>query len=358
MSSEAKKIVIIGGGIGGGFTAKTLQHTADVTLIDPKDFFEVTWANLRAMVEPSFAEKSVFKHSEYFTNGRLVVSHVTNISETEVVTADGQKVPYDYLVVASGHEDAYAKTKEGRVRQYEAENEKIKGAKSILIVGGGPSGVELAGELAVDFPEKKVTLVHKGSRLLEFVDTKASGKALKWLTKKKVDVLLEETVDLNAVSNGTYKTSSGKTIEADIHFLCIAKPLSSSWLKNTLLKSSLDNKGRLMVDENLRVKGQKKIFAVGDITDIPEIKQGYLAQEHAKVAAKNIKLLASGGDEGKLATYAPPKGKPIALISLGRKEAIAQFPFMTISGCVPGMLKSGDLFVGKTRQTMGVVSKK
>lgn len=64
----------------------------------------------------------------------------------------------------------------------------------------------------------------------------------------------------------------------------------------------------------------------------------------------------SGGDEGKMAIYKPAKGKAIALISLGRKEGIAQFPFMTISGCVPGKIKSGNLFVGKTRKTMGVVS--
>jgi len=51
---------------------------------------------------------------------------------------------------------------------FSAENQKIKSAHSIVIVGGGPTGVELAGERAVYFPAKKVTLVHKGSRLLEY----------------------------------------------------------------------------------------------------------------------------------------------------------------------------------------------
>ncbi|KAL5709155.1 hypothetical protein ACHQM5_019875 [Ranunculus cassubicifolius] len=363
MSSQGNnnKVVIIGGGIAGGLVAKTLQSKADVTLIDPKDYFEVTWASLRAMVEPSFAEKSVFKHSEYFTKGRLLVSHVTDVSDSEVSTADGQCVPYDYLVVASGHEDNYPKTREGRLKQYQEEHDKIKAAKSILIVGGGPTGVELAGEIAVDFPEKKVTLVHRGSRLLEFVDAKASKSAFDWLVSKKVEVILEQSVDLNAVSDGekvTYKLSSGESVVADCHFLCIGKPLSGSWLHETTLKDSLDSRGRLMVDENVRVKGHKNIFAVGDITDIPEIKQGYLAQEHSKVAAKNIELLVKGGDEKKMAVYKASTGKPIALVSLGRKEGIAQFPFMTISGRVPGMIKSRDLFVGKTRNTMGVEDKK
>ncbi|PIA54354.1 hypothetical protein AQUCO_00900708v1 [Aquilegia coerulea] len=354
---DKKRVVIVGGGIGGGLVAKTLQFGADVTLIDPKDFYEIPWANLRAMVEPSFAEKSVINHTDYLTNGRLVISHATSITDFDVFTSDGQQIPYDYLVVATGHEEEFPRTRDGRLKQYVAENEKIKAANSILIVGGGPTGVELAGEIAVDFPKKKLTLVHRGARLLEFVNTKASTRALDWLTAKKVEVILEQTVDLSSASDGTYKTSNGESIAADCHFLCIGKPLGSSWLGETVLKDSLDSRGRLMVDEHLRVKGRKNIFAVGDITDIPEIKQGYLAQVHSQVTAKNINLLMSGGDESKLASYKPPKGQPIALVSLGRKEAVAQFPFMTISGCIPGMIKSRDLFVGKTRKTMGVGSK-
>lgn len=150
------------------------------------------------------------------------------------------------------------------------ENQKIKSARSILIVGGGPTGVELAGEIAVDFPEKKVTLVHKGSRLLEFIGPKAGDKTLDWLISKKVDVKLGQRVNLESVSEGsdTYLTSTGDTIKADCHFLCTGKPVGSDWLKDTILKDSLDTHGMLMVDENLRVKGQKKIFAIGDITDI------------------------------------------------------------------------------------------
>ena len=147
---------------------------------------------------------------------------------------------------------------------------KINSARSILIVGGGPTGVELAGEIAVDFPEKKLTLVHDGSRLLEFIGPKASDKTLHWLKSKKVEVKLEQSVHIDDTSDirKTYQTSSGETLKADCHFLCTGKPLGSTWLSGTMLKSSLDNRGRLMVDENLRVKGRKNVFAIGDITDI------------------------------------------------------------------------------------------
>lgn len=154
---------------------------------------------------------------------------------------------------------------------YFAENEKIKAASSILIVGGGPTGVELAAEIAVDFPEKKVTLVHDGSRLLEFIGPKAANKTLDWLRSKNVEVKLQQSiVSQSSSSDGStaYLTSSGESIYADCHFLCTGKPLASAWLTETILKDSLDSSGRLKVDENLRVKGWKNIFAVGDITDL------------------------------------------------------------------------------------------
>ena len=152
-----------------------------------------------------------------------------------------------------------------------AENEKIRSAGSILIIGGGPTGVELTGEIAVDFPEKEVTLVHNGSRLMQFIGPKASNKTLDWLRSKRVEVKLEQSVNLNSVSDGsrTYQTSAGETIEADCHFLCTGSPLGSAWLKETFLKDKLDIHGRLMVDKNLRVKDHSNIFAIGDITDIP-----------------------------------------------------------------------------------------
>ena len=142
-----------------------------------------------------------------------------------------------------------------------------------MIVGGGPTGVELAAEIAVDFPEKKVTLVHDGHRLLEFIGPKAADKTLDWLMSKKVEVKLQQSVNLQSSSDGskTYITSAGETIKADCHFLCTGKPLASAWLKETILKDSLDSFGRLKVDDNLRVKGWKNIFAIGDITDIKVI---------------------------------------------------------------------------------------
>ncbi|KAF7823201.1 apoptosis-inducing factor-like protein A-like [Senna tora] len=352
---DAQRVVVVGGGVAGSVVAKSLQFLAHVTLVDPKEYFEIPWACLRSMVEPSFAERSVIKHREYFTNGDIVISAAADLTESEVITADGRRIPYDYLVIATGHADpTLPTTLPDRLNQYVSDCEKIKAANSVLIVGGGPTGVELAGEIAVDFPEKKVTLVHNGPRLMEFVGPKASDKTLKWFESKKVDVKLEQRVDLNSISDGgkTFQTSVGDSIEADCHFLCTAKPLGTAWLKDTMLKDQVDGRGAIKVDDKLRVMGHNNIFAIGDITDIPEIKQGFFAHSHADVVVNNLKLLMKEGKENKMKTY--KAGSAVAIVSLGRKDAVAQLPFATVSGRFPGLIKSGDLFVGKTRKQMGL----
>lgn len=74
------------------------------------------------MVEPSFGERSVINHRDYLTNGRLVTSSVINVNETEVLTAEGRLIAYDYLVIATGHTDSFPKTRTERLKEYQAGN--------------------------------------------------------------------------------------------------------------------------------------------------------------------------------------------------------------------------------------------
>nr|AAU90294.2 Pyridine nucleotide-disulphide oxidoreductase, putative [Solanum demissum] len=248
---RGRRVVVIGGGVAGSLIAKSLQFDADLTLIDPKDYFEIPWARLRATVEPLFAEISLIHHKDYLANG------------------------------PTGHYDPLPVTRTDRLEEYQTENEKIKATDSILIVGGGPTGVELAAEIAVDFPQKK-NIFH-----------------LVW----------------GNYQSGLPFSLHGKATEFRVV------------------------KGDMKVDENLRIKGHRNIFVVGDITDI-----------------KNLKLLMRGGKESKLAIY-EPRPSPKIIVSLGRQDAVAQFSFTMIIGLVPGMIKSKDLYVGKTRKKLGLQPK-
>ncbi|KAK6936264.1 FAD/NAD(P)-binding domain, partial [Dillenia turbinata] len=182
---------------------------------------------------------------------------------------------------------------------------------SILILGGGPTGVELAGERAVDFPDKKVTLVHSGSRLLEFIGPEASNKALEWLKLSLTNPLIWTLLLMKPKHSRLHQGRLSKLIAI---FLGIGRPVASTWLKDTILVENLDQHARLMVDEFFRVRGWRNIFVIGDITDIREPKQGYLAQKRALLLAKNLKLLMSGGKESKMTPHEVKSKK--AIVSL------------------------------------------
>lgn len=87
-----------------------------------------------------------------------------------------------------------------------------------------------------------------------------------------------------------------------------------------------------------------------------EIKQGFLTNKQAAVVVENIKKLSKADTATpKLAVYKPLES-PFGIVSLGRYEAVAQLPIVTIVGRLPGMIKSKDLFVGKTRSELGLHS--
>lgn len=90
---------------------------------------------------------------------------------------------------------------------------------------------------------------------------------------------------------------------------------------------------------------------------LQEIKQGFLANKQAGVVVENIKKLSKPATSkaSKLAVY-KPLASPFGIVSLGRYEGVAQLPVVTILGRVPGMLKSKDLFVGKTRSQFGLAN--
>ena len=68
-----------------------------------KEYLEISWCELRSMVEPSFAERSLINLKDYLTTATILTSSAVNITQDAVLTADGRSLAYDYLVVATGH---------------------------------------------------------------------------------------------------------------------------------------------------------------------------------------------------------------------------------------------------------------
>lgn len=88
-----------------------------------KEYFEITWASLRSMVEPSFAKRSVIDHNEYLRNARIISSPAVDITSSEVLTAQGRLIAYDYLVVATGHMEDGPVTTQEKLNYYQTGND-------------------------------------------------------------------------------------------------------------------------------------------------------------------------------------------------------------------------------------------
>jgi NADH dehydrogenase FAD-containing subunit len=176
MEVKKHRVLIIGGGFAGCKVAKLLsaESTLKVSIIDPKEYLEVTWVNPRSLVTPEWAQRSLIPFSTFLTDVEFIRDEVTALETNCAVTKSGQRVQFDYCVIAVG--SSYAgfmkpapatSTAAQRLSEMHAHSEQLKAAAHVLIVGGGASGVELAFEILDVYPSKKVTVAWvPGSKVL------------------------------------------------------------------------------------------------------------------------------------------------------------------------------------------------
>src|SRR5258705_7363484 len=162
-SSGRASVVVLGGGYGGIRVAKALDDVADVTLVDPTEAFVHNVASWRALVDPEWLERIFFPYQHLLAHGRFVRGRAVDVDGHRVTLASGEVLEPDYLVLATGSSYPFpAKTEEpdilsARVR-FRGAHEALLAANRVLIVGAGPSGLELAGEIKSFYPEKQVTI--------------------------------------------------------------------------------------------------------------------------------------------------------------------------------------------------------
>ncbi|KXZ53435.1 NADH dehydrogenase [Gonium pectorale] len=356
-------LLIIGGGFAGVTLAQKASTFADVTLVDPKSYLEITWATVRSIVDSNVASRAVLGYKDIPNIGRVVQATVTQLSSKEATLSNGETLAFDYAAICTGssYSDAFkssgANTKEQRLQELNAINETIKGAKAIAVVGGGPAGVEAAAEIVEAYAGKKVTLVHPGKQLLSTLPPKAGATALKWLQAHGVEVLLETRVSSSpgAPSAATLELSSGNKLAVDLVLWCAGAQPNTSFLSGDLA-AALDDKKLIKVAPTLQVEGAPHIFALGDCNNVPEFKQGYLAVKHAELAAGSIKALiqAAGKSSPRLKEWKPNMGKEMMIVSLGRGDGVCRMGSSVCGGCLPANIKSKGLFVDNTRSQMGV----
>lgn len=331
-----KRVIIIGGGFAGSTIARLLEQTFAVTLIDTKNYFEFTPGILRTVLEPGHMRSIQALHNHYLHRATIIADTVIAVTAQAVKTAS-QTYPYDYLVIASG--SSYnAPIKEGNVvlatraehlREY---HKKLEGAGSILIIGGGLVGVELAAEIIEHYPKKQVTIAHAGNKLVERNNEKTIAYATNFLTSRGVKIRYNERV-LSKAPEG-FMTQLGNVITADLAFMCTGIVPNYEFMRPHL-PEKLDERNLIKVNEALQVEGMPHVFAAGDINNRPVEKTAQNSERQAQTVAANIIAL----EAGKPLTSYLSKPTPV-VISLGKWRGVFTYKKITLTGLVPGVLKA------------------
>lgn len=344
-----KKIVIVGGGVAGKNLSATLSKNKNIEtiLVEPKEYIEVPFAQLRALVEPEdFSLTIRKKYSKLIPNVKHIMLNAIGLKEKKLFLEDGSDIDFDYLVIATGSNFPnwpFLKSSEVnmKVRQQEVLNEskKLETAESVIIIGGGSVGVELAGEIAYRWKDKNITIVNSGSRILGALDEKMTLRAIKILESMNVKIVNNTLLSLN--ENGKWIDKKGVIFDADLVYQAVGMTIVSDWIgKDSGITKT--ERGAIKVDQELRVIGRSDIFAIGDITDVSEMKLGAFALKHSSLTARNINSLVLH-PQAKLKKYKP--GKNISMVPIGKKLGVVQLPFGYPHFLIA--LKQKDLFSSK-----------
>lgn len=354
-------VVIVGGGYGGLSLADKMHGKGNYTLIDVRDHMHHNLASLRAAAEPGFTIKTFLPYRPKFSNNFKQGKVVAVDPEKKVVKLEGEddEIPYTHLVFATGSSGPFpgkaelSATTSDLIKKYEDYAQAIVKAENVIIIGGGAVGVELAAEIGSEYPGKSVTIIHNGPTL---VSRNLADKALKrvesGLAALNVNVIRGDTVKnmedlpMNVlVDEAVVETTNGLQLDANLIIPCVGLTVNSDAYSNSI-PDKMNDKGQLMVDEYLKVKGLDDVFAVGDCNDFPVTKLALHAQFQAVHLWENL----SSGSAPK-----PYKNKMFLMaIPLGRDGGVLQ-----AGNCVmPGdwgarNVKGKDVLVKRTWPLVG-----
>lgn len=373
------KIVVIGAGPGGlAFAQAASKHLSDyqpaeILVLEKNKFYHHVFGSLRGMVDKNFASKLFIPYDDAFrgrANAKVRFGTVESVRyDAKIVhfksdDDGGRAIPYDYLVLATGSSSAFpikagssssttTNDREDVQRALAETAENIERSESVLVIGGGAVGVEMAGELRAYHPGKKVYLIDGRSELLssQNVAPKLRAAAKRALSNMGVELILgDRVVDVDTAQHHvfgrtTVVTQRGRSIETDARIVCAgAKP-------NVGLappKCLSDDTGRVRVKGTMEVDhpDYENVFCVGDASDHPTPKMGYWAMQQGQHLAKSLAGKIRRGKD--LREFKAPTTETL-LLSLGPERGVSQLPLF--GGIVVGNfftrnVKSKDLMVG------------
>ena len=375
--SRPHRVVIIGGGFGGLSAARRLKYVpVDVTLIDRSNyhlFQPLLYQVATGALSPANIASPLRTILKRQRNARVLLAEATGIDagNRRVVLSDGV-IEYDTLIVATGSSHQYfghdeweqfapgLKTVEDatdmrrrillafETAEREPDPEKVRALLTFVIVGGGPTGAELAGALGeiandtlrhdfrkIDPSQAQIVLVEGTDRVLPSYPPTLSAAAQRMLERLGVTVRTSHFV--TGVGPTSVRVREGERSETiPTHTILWAAGVLASPLGHSLFRESgapLDKSGRVIVEPDCTVPGRPEIFVIGDLANfshqtgepLPGMAQPAIQQGHyvASVVEKRLR-----GEKGKPFHYWD-KGN---LATLGRGAAVADLNGLQLSG--------------------------
>nr|XP_019568012.1 PREDICTED: apoptosis-inducing factor 2 isoform X2 [Rhinolophus sinicus]XP_019568013.1 PREDICTED: apoptosis-inducing factor 2 isoform X2 [Rhinolophus sinicus]XP_019568015.1 PREDICTED: apoptosis-inducing factor 2 isoform X2 [Rhinolophus sinicus] len=362
MDVRGVRVVIVGGGFGGIAAASQLQAlNVSFVLVDMKDFFHHNVAALRASVESGFAKKTFISYSvsfkESFRQGLVVGIDLKNQT---VMLEDGEVLPFSHLILATGSSGLFPGklnqvcSQQEAIQAYEDIVKQVQRSQSIVVVGGGSAGVEMAAEIKTEHPEKEVTLIHSQVALADkelLPCVRQEAKEI--LLRKGVQLLLSERVsNLEELPVNEYRecikvqTDKGTEVATNLVIVCNGIKINSFAYRRAFANQLASN-GALTVNEYLQVEGCSHVYAIGDCADVKEPKMAYHAGLHANVAVANI---VNSMQQKPLKAYKP--GALTFLLAMGRNDGVGQISGFYVGQFMVRLAKSRDLFISTSWKTM------
>jgi len=367
MSHPTRTVNIFGGGIAGAALAHRLSKTCKVTLVDPLDFFEVPMSVPRSLVAPQFAEPAIFPFAVALPDVKHVSGRLTEWTRTggKITLPDGSAeiLSADVSVLATGTSfpNALMRSTGGSIKArkdfYNQFHSRLLTANRVLIVGGGPIGIEVAGEISEKFPQKNLTIIEAGPRILGATAEGMATHAQRVLEKRGVQLLLNERItselkiDEVLTPAGECTTNSGRTIPYDLLIWCVGGGRPNTGYMRAQFAHCLDAAGRITVDAHLRVRGEPRLFALGDITNLDENKMAWHIDGQLKVAEANVRAALNGAATLPKA-YRAKTHDPSMAVTLGSRQGVAHLPMfgLVTAGWLNRMAKAAHMLVPRYRK--------
>ncbi len=354
-------VVVVGGGYGGVSVAKALDDAADVVLVEPRDSFMHNVAALRALVDVDFLPTIFLPYDRLLAHGRVVRDRATEVTPGHVLLGSGDVLGAEFIVLATGSTYPFpAKSRAhgaaDAIDDYRLAHDELMRARRVLLIGAGPVGVELAGEITSRWPKKHVTLLDFGPDVLgERFRVDLRAELRRQLVERGIELVLGDALTAMPPSVAgqfeafTVTTNSGHRIAADIWFQCFGVTPISDYLKGSLAAARQWD-GTIDVGPALQVAGHDNVFAIGDVTNA-DAKMAAVASRQAQLVAQNIRKLI-GGDQA-LATY-EPTGTAI-MVPIGPDGGSGQLQGQDelASREMVAAIKGRDMMVGRFAEILG-----